>query len=369
MTARAFLSLLALTVVAVIGAIVVLVIEQSNVVVAARGGSLMFPELAEERAQVTQVSVDALRYDITVEKQGDRWVAIDRGGYPVRSEPVEQLLTAMAQVTEFEPRTDNEARYAEIDVAGPGEGITGEDMHFVAQTGDGDVVADAIVGAPSRSIGNRSGTFIRRTDEAQTWLVAGAVFFPNFMAEWFDPLFSIPGPEVGRVTIWRGQDMIFDAAKTSFETGDYELQFLAEEFQQPRIEAEDNAIRNLAQAIVSTTFEDAVPRDSITVPADARTIQFQTRGGLILAITLVPDGERTWVLYDVSAVQGSPAEAEAADIRARTFDWAFQLPPSRIITLSREVAQLVRVPPEPQPGLGPGQTPAPVGPLIPGLPR
>lgn len=369
MTARAFLSLLAVTAVAAIGAIIVLIIEQSNVVVAARGGDLMFPELAERQSEVSQVTIDALRYDITVEKQGDRWVAIDRGGYPVRSEPVEQLITAMSQVTEFEPRTEREERYAEIDVAGPGEGNTGEDMRFVAQTADGTVVADAIVGAPSRSIGNRAGTFIRRADEEQAWLAAGAVFFPNFMAEWFDPLFSVPGPEVGRVTIWRGQEMVFDAAKISFETGDYELQFLAEEFQAPRIEAEDNAIRNLAQAIVSTTFEDAVPRDTVTVPADARTIQFQTRGGLILAITLVPDGGRTLVLYDVSAVQGSPAEAEAASIRARTFDWAFQLPPSRIITLSREVEQLIRVPPEEQPGLGPGQTPPPLGPLIPGLPR
>jgi hypothetical protein len=369
MTARGFLSLLALTAIAVLGAIIVLVIEQSHVAVADRGGDLMFPQLAERMSDVTEVTVQARRYEMTLQRQGEQWVATDRGGYPVRAGPINQLLTAMAQVTEFEPRTDKPERYAELDVAGPEADPDGEDMHFIAKTSDGTVVADAVVGAPSRSIGNRSGTFIRRSDEAETWLAAGAVFFPNFLPEWFDPLFSIPGPEVGRVTIWRGQDMLFDASKISFETGDYEIDFLAPEYQQPRVEAEDNAIRNLAQAIVSTTFEDAVPRDQVTVPADARKIQFQTRAGLILGITLVPDGDRTLVLYDISAVPGSTAEADAAAMRERTYPWAFALPANRIITLSRDVAQLVRVPPEPQQGIGPNQTPAPLGPLIPGLPR
>lgn len=372
MTARAFLSLLAITVVAVIGAIVVLVSEQASVAVAARGGALMFPELADNMSSVTEVRIEARRYQLTLHKSGDQWVAVDRGEYPVRSEPIQQLLTAMAQVTEYEPRTDNPERYADIDVAGPGAEGASEDMRFVAQTADGTVLADAIVGAPSRSIGNRSGTFIRRTDEERTWLATGAVFFPNFLPDWFDALFSVPGPDVGRVTIYSGETMQLDAVKVSFETGDYELEYLDPAFQRPRVEADDNAIRNLAQAIVSTTFDDAVPRENITVPADARKVVFQTRQGLILGITLIPDGERTLVTYDVSAVPGSEAEADAATIRARVENFAFQLPPGRIITLSRDINALVRVPPEPTNiPLGPGQqapTPQTPGPLIPLMP-
>lgn len=368
MTPRAFLSLLFLTLIAVVGAIVVLVVEQSNVVAADRGGDLMFPELGARMGDVTQVTVEARRYTLTLERRGDQWLAINRGDYPVRAEPIDQLLTAMAQVTEFEPRTDNPERYAELDVEGPGPGREAEDMHFTAQTADGTVLADAIVGAPSQSIGaTHSGTFVRRFDEERTWLVDGAVFFPNYLPEWFDNLFSVPGPEVGRVTIFAGDSMLFDASKVDFVTGDYVLDYLDPAFQRPNIEAEDNAIRNLAQAIVSTTFDDAVPRETIVVPADARTVRFETRGGLGLSITLVPDGDRMLVLYEASAPAGSADEALAASIRQRTENWAFELPGNRIVTLTRDIALLVRVPPQAAPApLGPGEV-APLGPLIPGI--
>lgn len=370
MTPRAFLSLALLTILAVIGAIVVVAMEANRVGTSDRGGDPMFPLLVERGADVSQVTVEARRYSVTLERRNGGWVAIDRGDYPVKSEPVEQLITAMAQLTEFEPRTDNPELYPEIDVVGVGADT--EDMHFMAQAADGTVLADAIVGMPSRSIGNRSGTFVRRTNGAEAWLVEGAVFFPNYLPEWFNPLLSVPGPDIGRVTIFSGDRMLFDASKISFETGDYELDFLDEAYQRPNIEAEDNAIRNLAQAVVSTTFDDARPRETVTVPDDARTIRFQTRNGLSLGITLVPietNGvTQTWVLYDASAEPGSPAEADAAAMRLRTYDWAFLLPQSRIVTLSRDITQLVRVPVQQQAPtpLGPN-APAPLGPLIPGL--
>jgi hypothetical protein len=116
----------------------------------------------------------------------------------------------------------------------------------------------------------------------------------------------------------------------------------------------------MSQAIVSTTFDDARPRDSLTIAPDARTVRYETRTGLRLDITLVTADGVTWVIYNATAIADTAA-AQAADIQARTGDWAFKLPIGRITTLSRDIAQLITVPIQPVVPIGP----QPGGPVIP----
>ncbi len=371
MTPRAFLSLIIVTGIAVLAAIVVLVSEQIASSAAQRGGSLMFPELQAREGELSQLTIETSRYTLVLAYRDGRWVSVDRGDYPVRSDPILQIVEALTELVAFEPKTTDAALFPEIMVVAPTPETAdaGEGAHMQVLAVNGDVLADAIIGKPSASIGQRQrgGTFVRRVGEDQAWLAEGTVLVPEFLPEWFDVLLHVPGPDVGRVAILAGDRLLFDAVKTNFATGDYDLVFLDEAYTRPGIAADDNAVRNMTQAIVTTTFDNARPKDTVTVAADARTVRYETRNGLRLDVTLVMAEGEMWVIYTATAAPGSAAEAQAAAIQASTAQWAFKLPPGRYITLTRDIALLVMVPVEVRQTPF-GQGAAPGGPLVPALP-
>lgn len=346
MTQRSFFVLLLLTVVAFVAAVAAVWVEQAQSRPDPTGGEPVFPLLVEREADITQVTLQSRRWSLVLEKRGDEWFSIDRGDYPIREQPLIEALDAILGLTTLQAKTDNPNLYADIAVGGPGPDTDAVLVRIAAA--DGTVLADGILGAVSQSIGvtPRGGLFVRRSGEAQSWLAEGTVFLPTYLTEWFDTLLSLPGPEIGRVTVYAGDTMMFDAEKVDFATGDYELRYVDPIYQREGLVAEDNQIRGFAQAVVSTSFDDARARDSVTLPADARSVEFTTRDGLRLRVTLVPIDDATWVLYDASTVEGATAagQAQAATIQQNTGEWAFLLPASRIITLSRPIEQLVTVP-------------------------
>jgi hypothetical protein len=366
MTQRSFFVLLLLTVVAFVGAVVAIVVEQASSRPDPAGGLPVFPLLVQREADITQVTLESRRWTVVLEKRGDEWFSIDRGDYPIREQPLTEALDAITGLTTLQAKTDNPDLYHDIAVDGPGP--DSDAVHVRIAAADGTVLADGILGSVSQSIGvtPRGGLFVRRTGEAQAWLAEGTVYLPTYLTEWFDPLLSVPGPEIGRVTVFAGQTMMFDAEKVDFTTGDYELRYVDPAYQREGLVAEDNQIRGFAQAVVSTSFDNARARDSLAIPSDARIVKFTTRAGLVLTVTLVPDGDVTWVLYDATTTATATADAQtqATDIAAKTSNWAFLLPNSRIITLTRPIEQLVTVPVQTrEPGVF--TTPPPV--IVPGL--
>ncbi|MGV8840863.1 MAG: hypothetical protein ACWA6X_11235 [Bauldia sp.] len=367
MTQRSFFALLFATVLAFVGAVAAVFVAQAQSRPDPLGGDPVFPLLVEREDDISQVTLESRRWTVVAEKRGDEWFSIDRGDYPIREQPLLEALDAIVALTTLQAKTDNPDLYADIAVAGPGPDT--DAVHVRIAAADGTVLADGILGAVSQSIGvtPRGGLFVRRTDEARAWLAEGTVFLPTYLSEWFDALLSIPGTEIGRVAIYSGDTMLFDAAKVDFNTGDYELSYVDPAYQREGMVAEDNQIRGFAQAVVSTSFDNARARDSLTVPADARRVEFTTRGGVVLSVTLAPADGATWVLYDVSTTDTATADAQAqaATIRERTDNWAFLLPETRIITLNRPVEQLITVPVQTrEPGIF--TQPPPV--IVPGLP-
>ncbi len=358
MSRKGFLTLVAATALAVIMAIGLVVSAELSAVNPQPGGDPMFQALIDGADDLRSVVIETPRYQLRLEYRDGRWFAVDRGDYPVRADPIVGIVASLAGMTIVEQKTDNPAWYTFVDVAGVG--LPGSQSVRVAVfAADGRSLADAIFGAPSESIGfaRAGGTFVRRSDEAQTWLVEGAVAVPAFVQEWFDPILNVPGPDVARTTILVGGEVLLDARKVDFATGDYELTFLSPAIGPDGATANDNGMRSVAQAIVTTAFDDARPRETVTFPPDTRTVRFETRAGLHLEVAVGEAGGETWVVYTATADPGAEAAQQALDITARTERWAFKLPAHRIAALNRPFAELFD-PPAPPAG-APGAIPIP----------
>jgi len=372
MSSRGFISLTVLTAIALVIAIVLIVSEQIQASGDRRGGGLMFPDLAEHADEIAVIEIHARRYDMELARVDGQWVATDRADYPVRAEPIDQMLAGLLELVAYEPKTTTEELWPTLGVAGPSPDR--EDTQVTIATADGEVLMDAILGFPATAIGRhtRGGVYVRRVDDDRAWLAEGTVIPPTFVSEFFGQLFHVPGNTVGRVTILQGETVLFDAVKVDFATGDYELVYIDPSVGPEGATARDSAVRGMSQGIISMTFIDAVPLEDVTIADDARTVRYVTQDGLSLSATLADgDDGGAYVVFTAGAEPGSPAVAQAAEITSATSAWAFELQPGRLITFQRDIAELydrpvIEIEPEPAPApVIPPALPIP-GPAAPG---
>jgi hypothetical protein len=289
-------------------------------------GGPMFPDLGEGGAAIQSLTLETQRYTIRIERQGDVWVAADRGDFPVRTAVVEPIIAALSTFVATEIRTNDPADYAALEVEGPGPDR--DDVRITATDAGGDIIAAAIIGAPAATTGppRRSGVHVRLDGEADVWLAEGVVTFPRMLANWFDPFAQVPGPSMARISVLAGERLLFVVEKTDFSTGAYQITYLDEELGDVELAALDfNEIRALAGAIVTIAPEDVLPQDAVTIAADARTLRYETRDGLIVDATIAMADEQPWVILaaTTTAEANSTAAEQAAIINAAAENRAF----------------------------------------------
>lgn len=304
-------------------------------------GAPMFPALATGTDAVAEVMVEGPRYALTLHRVPDGWLAASHGNFPVRTAPVDAILTSLGAMIAHEVATENPVDYGLLDVGGPGEGT--DDIRVRLADAGGNALVDAIIGTPAaiRDPEPLSGIYVRNVEDAAAWFAIGGFGMPMRLSAWFDPLLQVPGPEVTSIAIFRGETLLMQADKIDPATGLYGLTAIAEEIgPMDRALLDIDALRGLAQAVVSVNAEDIAARDSITVPDEPRIVRITTQTGLVLILTLVDGPGGPWVTIDAEATAPEGA-AEAEDITARTANWAFRLPEFNTMTLSKAVTDLV----------------------------
>jgi len=116
-----------------------------------QAGTLMFPALLDRVNDVTEVEVTSGGKTYRLAREDSGWVAPDRDGYPLDGDKVHQLLVGTAGLERIEPKTGNPELYVKLGLEDP----TGEDadsVRYVLKAGDGNAVADIIVGRLRRSL-------------------------------------------------------------------------------------------------------------------------------------------------------------------------------------------------------------------------
>jgi len=317
--------------------------EERSVAGATRVSEPFFPELAERPEAIEHLRISTANYDLVLRRSGEAWLAENMGGYPVKGSDVSRVVNSLAFLRTFEPKTDDPALYPAIQVEPPGQ--EGARSALVSAEGpDGEPLAEAVIGMASSSIGfnPRGGTFLRRPDEARAWLVEGRIDLPGTKAEWFEPIVHIPGNEVRRVAILSGETMLLDAVKQQDEAGTYRLAYLADRFSKPGVVPNQSGIKRIGLGIVSTEFEAARPAAEVDFSGETRSIRFETQDGLVLEVRIAEADGASWVGYEASAKGGSAGAAKAAEIRARTENWAFRLPEHRLAPLLVNVEDLIQ---------------------------
>jgi Domain of unknown function (DUF4340) len=203
MSARAFLGLLAITVVAVAAAAMV-ALERPTAAPVRYVDQPAFPALRADPDAVAKVVLTMPDHSITlVRETGDRWSALERFGYPVDSAKVRALIVALADMRLVEAKTRLPERYPRLEVEDPTE-ADAKSRLLRAEGADGKVLAEAILGKRQhRLTGNQAaGTYLRRPGEEQSWLASGGVDLDTAVVDWLDDQIVDLDPErIGRIEI------------------------------------------------------------------------------------------------------------------------------------------------------------------------
>ena len=349
MTPKAFYTLAAVTGVALVATGAAIASQYGAYTVQRPTDASFFPALQADPGAVARLVVTTPRYNLELAKNGDGWVVASQGNYPVNSTQVMNLVDGLASLRPFEAKTANPALYPEVWVEEPGsEGAASS--YLSAENAAGEPLGSMIVGKISNSIGFNplGGTFVRKPGEEQVWLAEGRVGIPLALTDWFQQIVHVSGPDLRRITVREGGEVVFEAAKVDIALGRYELVSV----QNPGIEgdiiASDSNVKQMGQGVVSTTFDQARAASDVAFADTDRIVTFETAKGLTLSVQLHEQDGVVWAKYTATAPEGSEGVAQAAQITERTRDWAFKLPAYRLNPLRLAVASLV----EPKPADG-----------------
>ncbi len=374
MSAKSLGILLALTAVAVIAALFLAQEKRDGI---PAKGQPVFPELLDRINDVREVTVTTATGTVTVARTGDTWVVKEKDDYYAAMDKVRSVVIGLAELTILEPKTKNPEHYAKLgvqDVIVEGSAAT----QVTLRATEGAVLAAVLVGKrePSRADSTRDEVYVRKADEAQTWLAIGRVRPEQAPLGWIDrQILNIDTQRVRQVRVTHpdGHTILLRKAKP----GELDFRLLGVP---KRAEVRSQfSVNNIADTMAHLTLDDVQRREDVTLPRKGRlTARLETFDGLRVTLTMVeqegrhratlsaefdgalvrkpPDaGEKDEQREDKSEQQPAASDEAAAKLKApevvqqeaealnqRLGGWVYVLPGFRAETIATRAETLVK---------------------------
>lgn len=320
MSPKGFVVLLAVTAIAVGAAVVTILVEPSPAPVRFVDQPA-FPALRADPDAVAKVVLATPEGTFTLKREDDgRWVAEQRFGYPVDPARVRRLVVALSDMRLIEAKTGQPERYARLEVEDP-DAEDAKSRRVRLEAADGSVLAEAIIGKQRhrRTGTEASGTYLRRPDDAGSWLATGSVPIEDQVVDWLDDeIVDLQADRIHRIEIrphgGKAYAIVRDAPGDEFHLAD---------LAQGETLAEDANLGRLAHALSSARLEDVRPRGEPPWPEAPDGAVITTFDGLELTVELTKIDDEPWARFAAREVEplvvpqaegaGPAAAATAAD--------------------------------------------------------
>ena len=281
----------------------------------------LVPELHEHVNDVGKVIVTGAGGTVlaTLDRGVNGWTLAEKGGYAVDTGKLRDLLLKLADARTLEQKTANRDRYAALGV----EDVSAKDAKGVLLELDGLAQPVKLIVGNAGPRGN--GSFVRRADEAQSWLVSPALTIEKNPADWLrKDLADIAASRVASVSITRPDGSHVGVHKEA--EGD--ASFRLDEVPKGREPAEAFTLDAPASMLAGLRFDDVLPARDAMPPEDALKARFALFDGIVIDVTAWPKDGRDFAQFTASldaarADQGitaaqakARAEFEAASTKA-----------------------------------------------------
>ena len=315
----------------------------------------LFPGLAESLNSVAEIDITSGDESITLAKRDGAWVDASRGGYPVRFEPVKQLLVTLSEAEVLDHKTSDPANFARLGVADPsaesepGPGGPGDPATVTLRDASGKALASAVLGKV-RQLGDAR--FVRRTSDDEVLLVEGRLVVQARAAGWLDrEIMRIERDAFDNVTIVRPDGEEFTIRRAP--EGAPALELL--DIPAGRELNSQSLLSRVAYALAYVDLEDVRPETELDIERLPPPLlaSYATTGGIEIDVSVWNEQNVKWTVFKVVPPQGEDASPEAIEraewLRATVEGWAYKLGPSVTLAWDTTMSQLTRPIPEPEP--------------------
>lgn len=299
----------------------------------------VFVELRADPDSAARVEVRSRFDEFTLVRGEDGWMTPDRADYPVEESAVRRVVVGLADMRYIERKTSNPERFSRLEVQDIDAELS-DSAHVIVSNGQGEVLADVIVGRPSARFfdGQVSGTYIREPGTNNVWLVSGVTNVQTRLIPWLQrDVVQIPATSVARVSIGSGEG----SYTLSRESADEE-EFVIEGAPEGR-SLDQSKATSISRALANVKLEDVRPKSEFELPDDASVAEMRTFAGLTVRARLAEIDRKRWAVFEAEYT-GDPADESedaktarerAAAINARVGDWVYWVPSSVYTNLTR----------------------------------
>jgi len=323
MKPRAFAALAAFTLVAVVIAIATYA-SQNRWSQAKVSGAAVLPGLAAQASRIGRVEVQQGDKSLALAKSNDGWTLTDRGGYPVKPGAVRALLVKLSEAELVEGKTRNKDRFPLLELEDPA-GKDTKSRLLRLKDDQGGIVAETIVGKKRWDAfgGSKSGTYVRKPGDQQTWLSNGDLDVSLNVRDWVQAgVLDVPAAKIAKLTVEIPGEEPLVIARDAADTAKHALLGVPE-----GKKLKDGAgIDAIVRAVANIELED-VRKAAAAAPAagDVSLAKIEADGGLAITVRLRKEGDDTWVSFEATGAEGD-AKKTAEDVVKRTQGWEYKVP-------------------------------------------
>lgn len=271
----------------------------------------LFPDLVSRVNDVKRVEIASRANRAVLVGDGATWEIENRDGYPARFEDVKRTILALGELKIIEPKTRLPEMYTHIGV----EDVAEEDSKSTQVTlkdATGAAIASLIVGKERAASSGpiKAARYVRKTNEAQSYLVEGELTLQVDPLAWTDrSLLSVPAARIREIVIEHaGKDPVRMSRQKAADI-DLSLDGVPSGYK-----ARSTAtVTSLASALEELRFDDVRAGSNVALPVDAIVTTLKGFDGLIARVRTATVDGRT---YSQFAFEFDPAavSADAAEI-------------------------------------------------------
>jgi Domain of unknown function (DUF4340) len=300
----------------------------------ADAGALMLPDLRAQADKIARIEIKQGDRTSVLARSGDKWVLDDRGGFPASADKIRKLLGSLSVARLVEPKTKNPERYGILELGEPG--TKGSNSRLLRLLDDkGQVLSEVIAGKTRQNAlgSGKSGTYVRRPNAAQTWLVNGEFAGGTALKDWTKArLFETATEKIKTTRVEPAGSSAYEINRDS--DGTHKLAIIPDGKKLKFL----NVLDNVLEAISFVDFEDVRKAGSGSEEI-LGSASFETDSGLKVTYKIRGDKEEAWTT--LTATGDGEGKKAADEIMARAEGWEFKIVSGKAKTILKRYDDLL----------------------------
>lgn len=305
------------------------------------GGRLMMPELSRSSSTIAGIEFVRRGQKLTLVRNGEKWAVQERGGYPVQGDKVRALLVQLSTAELVEPKTAAKDRWSLLELEDPAGADAKSGLVRLLDTG-GKPIGEIVIGKRRLNAfgAGRNGVYVRRLNDAQTWLASGDPNPTLDLQDWVDrAIFKGDVEKLQRVTIAHPKEVpiVVEREGEAGKGGKFVLKSVPE-----GLKVKQSAgVEQIALALGSIDLDDVKKFDATPTGDNVSVVTAESSNGLTVTFRLRREGNEQdqWLSFTATGSEGEAKKA-ADEINAKAAGWEFKIPKWKADQIGKRAADI-----------------------------